>query len=57
MWRKESLPECVADIPLAREVQKGAIVQCPYCWVELVVRVPEPLALELAPEEKEYWEE
>ena len=57
VWRKGPCPECAADIPLARDIQQGAIVQCPYCWVELVVRVPEPLMLELAPEEAEYWAE
>ena len=57
MWRKEPCPECAADIPLARDIQQDAIIQCPYCWVELVVRATKPLTLEPVPEEAECWEE
>ena len=57
VWRKEPCPECAADIPFAKDVRQGAIIQCPYCWAELVVCAAKPLTLEPAPEEAEYWEE
>ncbi len=49
-------PECEADIELdAYDVDKGEVISCPECGVDLEVLGIAPLELDLAPEEDE-WE-
>ena len=49
--------ECGAEIKLAANVEKGEIVICPDCGVELEVVSVNPLRLDLAPEVEEDWGE
>lgn len=49
-------PECAAQIAL-KNPERGEIVECPDCGVELEVLSVEPLTLALAPEEEEDWGE
>jgi alpha-aminoadipate carrier protein LysW len=55
--RESNCPECAATIPLADDLIKGEILQCPDCGVELEVMSLDPLTLEMAPEEEEDWGE
>ncbi|HUG55436.1 MAG TPA: lysine biosynthesis protein LysW [Candidatus Limnocylindrales bacterium] len=52
-----SCPECDADVPVGTDAVKGEIVPCPDCGAELEVTAVQPVALALAPEEKEDWGE
>ncbi|MBI4129722.1 lysine biosynthesis protein LysW [Candidatus Roizmanbacteria bacterium] len=49
-------PECFAVFGLI-EVIQNEIKQCPECGVELEVINVDPIALDLAPEQKEDWGE
>jgi len=49
-------PECEAEIAL-KNPEKGEILVCPDCGVELEVVSLDPLELALAPEEEEDWGE
>lgn len=49
-------PECDANIHLS-EVEKGELVECSECGLELEVTGINPLQLEKAPEEQEDWGE
>lgn len=49
-------PECAAGWKVG-SLEKGEIIVCPECGVELEVTSMAPLILELAPEEKEDWGE
>ncbi|MDZ7260712.1 MAG: lysine biosynthesis protein LysW [candidate division KSB1 bacterium] len=48
--------QCDAEIKLT-DVEKGEIIQCPECGVDLEVINLSPLELDLAPEEEEDWGE
>lgn len=51
-------PECEADIEIDEyDVDKGEIISCPECGVELEVVGLSPLELDLAPQEEDDWEE
>lgn len=51
-------PECEADVELDEfDVDKGEIISCPECGVDLQVVGLSPLELELAPEEAGEWQE
>ncbi len=50
-------PECEATITLDDTVERGEIVQCPDCGVDLEVLSTDPVELALAPEEEEDWGE
>jgi alpha-aminoadipate/glutamate carrier protein LysW len=53
-------PECEADIEIDEyDVDKGEIISCPECGVELEVVGLSPLQLDLAPkeEDEDEWEE
>lgn len=49
-------PECGGTLTVA-DVQRGEIIPCPDCGVELEVRELDPLMIELAPEIREDWGE
>lgn len=49
-------PECDAELTLS-DVMEGEIVVCSDCGVDLEVVSLDPLTLELAPMEQEYWGE
>lgn len=50
-------PECDAALALKTDVEKGEIVQCADCGVELEVKEVQPVELTLAPKEEEDWGE
>jgi alpha-aminoadipate carrier protein LysW len=50
-------PECDANVALKTDVEKGEIVQCADCGVELEVKEVQPVELALAPKEEEDWGE
>jgi alpha-aminoadipate carrier protein LysW len=51
-------PECEADIEMDEyDVDKGEIISCPECGVELEVMGVAPLDLALAPVDEEEWQE
>lgn len=50
-------PECAAAVNLGSDTEKGEIVQCSDCGVELEVMTLDPVTLELAPSEQEDWGE
>jgi alpha-aminoadipate carrier protein LysW len=50
-------PECSGEIELCDDAMEGEIVDCPECGVELEVISLDPVAFDLAPEEKEDWGE
>jgi alpha-aminoadipate carrier protein LysW len=53
-------PECEADIEMDEyDVDKGEIISCPECGVELEVVGLSPLLLDLAPrdEDEDEWQE
>jgi alpha-aminoadipate carrier protein LysW len=49
-------PECAGNVSIANP-EKGEIVECSECGVELEVVSVSPPALALAPEEEEDWGE
>ncbi len=50
-------PECEADVEMDEyDIDKGEIISCPECGVELEVLGLDPLELELAPQEEEEWQ-
>ncbi|MBZ5552279.1 MAG: lysine biosynthesis protein LysW [Acidobacteriia bacterium] len=53
-----SCPECDAEIEVPEEIEKGEIVTCPDCGIELEVVGLDPVEFELAPgdEDEEEWE-
>jgi alpha-aminoadipate carrier protein LysW len=51
-------PECEADIEMDEyDIDKGEIISCPECGIELEVLGLAPLELELAPQDEEEWQE
>jgi len=51
-------PECEADVEMDEyDVDKGEIISCPECGVELEVVGLSPLQLDLAPQDEEDWNE
>jgi alpha-aminoadipate carrier protein LysW len=51
-------PECEAEVEMDEfDVDKGEIISCPECGVELEVVGLSPLELDRAPEGEEDWEE
>ena len=49
-------PECEADVELDEyDVDKGEIISCPECGVELEVVGLSPLELDIAPEDEDEW--
>ena len=50
-------PECEAELELEDDVEKGEIVTCSDCGVDLEVVGMDPVQLDLAPEEEEDWGE
>lgn len=51
-------PECEADVEMDEfDVDKGEIISCPECGVELQVVGLAPLQLDLAPQDEEDWNE
>ena len=51
-------PECEAEIEIDEyDVDKGEIISCPECGVDLEVVGLSPLELDLAPADEDEWEE
>jgi alpha-aminoadipate carrier protein LysW len=50
-------PECGANISLNEKTEKGEIVTCSDCGIELEVTAVNPFKLAPAPEEEEDWGE
>jgi alpha-aminoadipate carrier protein LysW len=51
-------PACEADIELDEyDVDKGEIISCPECGIELEVVGLAPVELDIAPQEADEWEE
>jgi alpha-aminoadipate carrier protein LysW len=51
-------PECEADIEIDEyDVDKGEVISCPECGVELAVVGLAPLQLDLAAQDEEDWDE
>jgi alpha-aminoadipate carrier protein LysW len=51
-------PECEADIEIDEyDVDKGEVISCPECGIELEVVGLAPLQLDLAAQEEEDWSE
>ena len=51
-------PGCEADIEMDEyDIDKGEIISCPECGVELEVLGLAPLELEVAPVDEEEWQE
>jgi alpha-aminoadipate carrier protein LysW len=51
-------PECEADVEIDEyDVDKGEVISCPECGVELEVVGLSPLQLDLAAAEEEDWNE
>jgi alpha-aminoadipate carrier protein LysW len=51
-------PECEADIEIDEyDVDKGEVISCPECGVELEVVGLSPLQLDLAAQNEEDWNE
>ena len=50
-------PECEADVHVGEDTDKGELVSCPDCGVELEVVGLDPIELDIAPEEDEDWSE
>jgi alpha-aminoadipate/glutamate carrier protein LysW len=48
-------PECGGNVETSATVEKGELLQCGDCGIELEVTATEPLALEKAPEAEEDW--
>jgi alpha-aminoadipate carrier protein LysW len=60
-WEGRSMavcPECEADVEIDEyDVDKGEVISCPECGVELEVVGLSPLQLDLAAQEEEDWSE
>jgi alpha-aminoadipate carrier protein LysW len=60
-WRAASMavcPECDAAVEIDEyDVDKGEIISCPECGVDLAVVGLAPLELDLAPQDEDDWEE
>jgi alpha-aminoadipate carrier protein LysW len=51
-------PECEADVEIDEyDVDKGEVISCPECGVELAVVGLSPLQLDLASQDEEDWNE
>jgi len=51
-------PECEADVEIDEyDVDKGEIISCPECGIELEVVGLSPLQLDVAPQDEEDWTE
>jgi alpha-aminoadipate carrier protein LysW len=51
-------PECEADVEIDEyDVDKGEVISCPECGVELEVVGLSPLELDVAPHQEDDWEE
>ena len=50
-------PECEAEVHVDEDTDKGDVVSCPDCGVELEVVGLDPIELDIAPEEDEDWAE
>jgi len=51
-------PDCEADVEIdAFDVDKGEIISCPECGVDLEVVGLSPLELDVAPEDESEWDE
>jgi alpha-aminoadipate/glutamate carrier protein LysW len=51
-------PDCEADIEIDEyDVDKGEIISCPECGIDLEVVGLSPLELDVAPQDEEGWEE
>jgi alpha-aminoadipate carrier protein LysW len=51
-------PECEADVEIDEyDVDKGEVISCPECGVELAVVGLSPLQLDLATQDEEDWTE
>jgi len=51
-------PDCEAHIEIDEyDVDKGEIISCPECGIELEVVGLAPLELDLAPQDEEEWQE
>jgi alpha-aminoadipate carrier protein LysW len=51
-------PECEAEIEIDEyDVDKGEIISCPECGVDLEVVGLAPLEFDLAPQKEDDWEE
>lgn len=51
-------PECEADVEIDEyDVDKGEVISCPECGVELAVVGLAPLQLDLAAQDEEDWDE
>ena len=50
-------PECGGDVNVSAEAEKGELLQCQECGVELEVTKTKPVELKKAPEEEEDWGE
>jgi alpha-aminoadipate carrier protein LysW len=51
-------PECEANIEMDEyDVDKGEIISCPECGIELEVVGLAPLEVALAPQDEEEWQE
>ena len=51
-------PECEADVEIDEyDVDKGEVISCPECGVELEVVGLSPLQLDLAAQDEEDWSE
>ena len=51
-------PECEADIEIDEfDVDKGEVISCPECGVDLAVVGLSPLALDPDPQQEDDWDE
>ena len=51
-------PDCEADVEMDEyDIDKGEIISCPECGVELEVLGLAPLVLDLAAQDAEEWQE
>ena len=50
-------PECEAEVHVDEDTDKGDLVSCPDCGLELEVVGLDPIELDIAPEEEEDWAE
>ena len=51
-------PDCEADVEIdAFDVDKGEIISCPECGIDLEVVGLSPLELDLASEDEDDWDE
>lgn len=51
-------PDCEADVEIDEfDVDKGEIISCPECGIDLEVVGLSPLELDLAPGDEDLWDE